>query len=139
MSKLDNEKDMHIEHLTSASDYQPGHTIEASGHLQRHLGNRQIQFIAIGGSIGTALFISIGSGLTAGGPGSLLTAFMVQCVMMAAVNNCMAEMAVYMPVSGSFVRMAGKWVDEAMGFMLGWNLFLYEVVTYAPSNADDVC
>lgn len=69
----------------------------------------------------------------------MLTAFMVQCVMMAAVNNCMAEMAVYMPVSGSFVRMAGKWVDEAMGFMLGWNLFLYEVVTYAPSNADDVC
>ena len=62
MSKVDNEKDAHIEHLMFASDYQPGHTIEASGHLQRHLGNRQIQFIAIGGSIGTALFISIGGG-----------------------------------------------------------------------------
>lgn len=38
----------------------------------------------------------------------------------------MAEMAVWMPVSGSFVRMGSKWVDESFGFMLGWNFFLYE-------------
>lgn len=37
----------------------------------------------------------------------------------------MAEMAVFMPVSGSFIRMGSKWVDEAFGFMLGWNFFLY--------------
>lgn len=30
-----------------------------------------------------------------------------------------------MPVSGGFVRMGSKWVDEAFGFMLGWNFFLY--------------
>lgn len=40
----------------------------------------------------------------------------------------MAEMCVFMPVSGSFVRMGSKWVDEAFGFMLGWNFFLYEAV-----------
>jgi hypothetical protein len=34
-------------------------------------------------------------------------------------------MAVFMPVSGSFIRMGSKWVDEAFGFMLGWNFFLY--------------
>lgn len=33
-----------------------------------------------------------------------------------------------MPVSGSFVRMGSKWIDEAFGFMLGWNFFLYEAV-----------
>lgn len=38
----------------------------------------------------------------------------------------MAEMAVYMPVSASFIRMAGKWVDESFGFMVGWNFFFYE-------------
>lgn len=35
-------------------------------------------------------------------------------------------MAVYMPISSSFVRMAGYWVDPAFGFMAGWNFFFYE-------------
>jgi amino acid transporter len=71
---------------------------------------------------------SIGFGLIGGGPGSLLIAFFIYCVFLAAVNNCMAEMAVFMPVSGSFIRMGSKWVDESFGFMLGWNFFLYEAV-----------
>lgn len=77
--------------------------IEARGNtdaLQRHLGNRQIQMIAIGGSIGTALFVSIGNGLMDGGPGSLFIAFALYSALLGLVNNCMAEMAVYMPVSG---------------------------------------
>lgn len=84
--------------------------------------------IAIGGSIGTATFVSIGNGLAAGGPGSLLIAFTIATAMMGLVNNSMAEMAVYMPVSGAFVRMAGHWVDESLGFLAGWNFFLYEAV-----------
>lgn len=93
--------------------------------LQRHLGKRQIQMIAIGGTIGTALFVSIGGGLVKGGPGSLLIAYTLYSCLLALVNNCIAEMVVYMPVSSSFVRMAGKWVDPAFGFMAGWNFFLY--------------
>lgn len=38
----------------------------------------------------------------------------------------MAEMAIAYPVSGGFIRMAGKWVDDAFGFMAGYNFFLYE-------------
>ncbi|KAI2467897.1 amino acid permease/ SLC12A domain-containing protein [Annulohypoxylon bovei var. microspora] len=96
--------------------------------LKRHLGNRQIQLIAIGGSIGTAVFVSISSGLVAGGPGSLFLAYSIYSFMMALVNNCMAEMAVLQPVTGGFMRMASKWVDESLGFMAGWNFFLYEVL-----------
>ena len=104
--------------------------VENVDDLKRSLTGRQIQMITIGGSIGTALFVSIGSGLVSSGPGSLLIAFFMYCVFLAAVNSCMAEMAVFMPVSGSFVRMGSKWVDEAFGFMLGWNFFLYgELVT----------
>lgn len=99
--------------------------VENVDDLKRRLSGRQMQMIAIGGSIGTALFVSIGSGLTEGGPASLLIAFILYCFFLAAVNNCMAEMAVFMPVSGSFIRMGSKWVDEAFGFMLGWNFFLY--------------
>lgn len=92
--------------------------------LQRHLANRQIQLIAIGGSIGTALFVSIGGGLYRGGPGNLLIAFTLQSCILAMVNNSIAEMNTAYPVSGGFIRLAGKWVDDALGFMVGWNFLL---------------
>jgi amino acid transporter len=105
-----------------------GEVFDNADNLQRHLGNRQIQLIAIGGSIGTALFVSINSGLYHGGPGSLFIAYALYSIMLGLVNNCAAEMTVYMPVSGGFIRLAGKWVDEAFGFMAGWNFFLYEAL-----------
>ncbi|KAF2127623.1 hypothetical protein P153DRAFT_294867 [Dothidotthia symphoricarpi CBS 119687] len=109
-------------------DVQHGVVTDNSDDLQRHLGNRQIQLIAIGGSIGTALFVSIGGALNKGGPLGLLLAYSGYCVIIALVNNAMAEMASYMPVSGGFIRMAGHWVDEALGFTAGWNFFFYEAL-----------
>ena len=75
----------------------------------------------IGGSIGTATFVSISSGLLKGGPGSLFLAYTIYTCMLGLVNNCQAEMSSYMPVTGGFIRMSGKWVDEALGFMIGWS------------------
>ena len=65
--------------------------------------------------------MSIGSGLHSGGPGGLLLAFIVYCIFVALVNNCMAEMISFLPVAGGFIRLAGQYVDEAFGFMAGWN------------------
>ncbi|KAK5709627.1 hypothetical protein LTR17_019612 [Elasticomyces elasticus] len=101
---------------------------ENADQLRRRLGNRQIQLIAIGGSIGTALFVSIGTGLARGGPGSLFLAYLIHSCVLALVNNCIAEMTVLMPVSGGFIRMAGHWVDDALGFTAGWNFFFYEAL-----------
>ncbi|KAJ6172491.1 hypothetical protein N7470_001558 [Penicillium chermesinum] len=109
-------------------DVQEGVLADNADNLQRHLGNRQIQLIAIGGSIGTALFVSIGTGLYHGGPGSLFLAYSIQCIFLAMVNNSLAEMTTAFPVSGGFIRLAGKWVDEALGFMVGWNFFFYEAL-----------
>ncbi|KAK1145252.1 hypothetical protein N8T08_004405 [Aspergillus melleus] len=111
----------------SKSDFQQGQVFLAH-NLQRRLGNRQVQLLAIGGSIGTALFVSIGNGLAAGGPGSLLVAFSLYCLVLACVNNCISEMSVLHPVSGGFIRLAAKWVDEALGFMVGWTFFFYEAL-----------
>ena len=97
-----------------------GEIHENADHLQRRLGNRQIQLIAIGGSIGTALFVSIGGGLANAGPASLLLAYLLYACMLGLINNCIAEMTVFMPVSGGFIRLAGHWVDDAWGFMAGW-------------------
>jgi yeast amino acid transporter len=102
------------------------HEGEEGSQLQRHLGMRQIQLIAVGGSIGTALFVSIGTGLARGGPVSLFLAYTIYSCFVAMVNNSMAEMCIYMPISSSFLRMAGRWVDDAFGFMAGWNFFFYE-------------
>lgn len=96
--------------------------------LQRRMTNRQIQLLAIGGAIGTALFVSIGNGLAAGGPGSLFICFTAWSFVVAAVNNSVTEMIVLQPVSGGFIRLAGHWVDDAFGFMVGWNFFFYEVL-----------
>lgn len=101
---------------------------ESVGGLQRRLNNRQIQLIAAGGSIGTALFISIGGGLAKGGPASLFIAYTAYSGVLALVNNSIAEMNTYMPVSGGFIRLAGNWVDDALGFMAGWNFFFYEAL-----------
>ncbi|KXS96400.1 hypothetical protein AC579_5425 [Pseudocercospora musae] len=107
---------------------QDGEVAENTDQLHRRLGNRQIQLIAIGGSIGTALFVSIGSGLYRAGPGSLFLAYAIYACFLALVNNGTAEMTVLFPVSGGFVRLAGHFVDEAFGFMSGWNFFLYEAL-----------
>lgn len=104
------------------------HVGDNADGLQRRLNNRQIQLIAIGGSIGTALFVSIGNGLAQGGAGSLLIAYFLYPCVLALVNNSIAEMTTYMPVSGGFIRLAGHWVDDALGFMAGWNFFFYEAL-----------
>lgn len=113
---------------TSSEDSIRQGTHSNADQLQRQLNNRQIQLLAIGGSIGTALFISIGGGLNKGGPGSLFIAYTLYSIMLGLVNNCVSEMTVLHPVSGGFIRMAGKWVDDALGFMAGWNFFLYEAL-----------
>lgn len=124
-----------LDHVSEGSpDYhdivttENGEIAENTDNLHRRLNNRQIQLIAIGGSIGTALFVSIGTGLHRGGPGSLLIAYIIQSVMLGFVNNCIAEMTILYPVSGGFIRLAGKFVDEALSFMAGWNFFLYEAL-----------
>ncbi|KAF7193633.1 General amino acid permease AGP2 [Pseudocercospora fuligena] len=109
-------------------DFAEGLSADNADQLQRHLRNRQIQLIAIGGSIGTALFVSIGNGLYHGGAANLLLAFTIQSCVLAMVNNSVAEMTTAYPVSGGFIRHAGQWVDDALGFMVGWNFFFYEAL-----------
>ncbi|CAG9955800.1 unnamed protein product [Clonostachys rosea f. rosea IK726] len=120
--KLEQEMD------SSSADVNNAESTVMTEGLHRRLGNRQIQLIAAGGSVGTALFISIGGGLAKGGPGSLFLAYLIYSIILGLVNNSMAEIGTYMPVAGGFVRLAGYWVDDALGFVAGWNFFLYEAL-----------
>ncbi|KAK4937000.1 hypothetical protein LTR10_022249 [Elasticomyces elasticus] len=112
------------EERKTASVTATGEVVEIQDQTHRTLGSRQVSFIAIGGSIGTALFVSIGLGLWRGGAASLLIGFLYYSTVIVCVNNCQAEMTVFMPVTAPFIRFAGKWVDEAFGFAVGWNYFM---------------
>ncbi|KAF7363622.1 General amino acid permease [Mycena sanguinolenta] len=72
----------------------------------RRLKGRHIQLIGIGGTIGTALFVQIGSALTEGGPGSLFLAFTIWSTFILAINNCLSEMVTWIPIASPFVRPA---------------------------------
>lgn len=116
-----------------STEFQEGniaHLSQLAG-LHRRLGNRHVQLIAIGGSIGTGLFVAIGSALYKGGPGSFLLTIIIQSIMVGMVNNCIAEMGTYMPVGGGFISLAGKWADDALGFVAGWNLFIFMALNIA--------
>lgn len=93
--------------------------------LHRRLTARQIQVFAIGGCIGSGVFVAMGNSLNSAGPGSLFLAYIAYSLIAAMINNCEAEMTTFMPVSAAFLRHPSKWVDEAWGFMIGWNYWIY--------------
>lgn len=99
--------------------------VTTAGELHREMSIRTLFLLGIGGGVGTALFVSIGSVLNSAGPGGLLLSFIVYSIILANINSAMAEMTTYMPVSGGFIRLAGHWVDDALGFAAGWNFYIY--------------
>lgn len=101
------------------------HRVSTASELHREMSIRTIFMLGVGGGIGTALFVSIGGTLHSAGPGSLLLGFIVCSIILANINNSMAELTIYMPVSGGFIRVAGHWVDKALGFAGGWNFYIY--------------
>src|SRR5436189_169634 len=71
----------------------------------RGLGSRQIQMIAIGGAIGTGLFLGAGKGISKAGP-SLILAYAIAGVVIFFIMRALGELLMYRPVSGSFSEYA---------------------------------
>ncbi len=102
-------------------------TIPTKHHTERRLSNRQAQLLAMGGCIGTALFITMGSYLAASGPLPLLLAYIVWCSVVYGTNCVLSEMTIYLPVDSSWIVYITRYIDEAIGVANGWNYFLGEV------------
>ncbi|KAI0076970.1 hypothetical protein K474DRAFT_1644184 [Panus rudis PR-1116 ss-1] len=91
---------------------------------KRAMNGRHIMMIAIGGTIGTGIFLSAGSTVAQAGPGSAILSYFVVGLFCYAVVISLGEMAAYVPVSGSFALYAARFVSPSMGFTLGWNYWL---------------
>ncbi|MDW5444518.1 amino acid permease [Polaromonas sp. SM01] len=99
--------------------------------LHRVLTARHLTMIAIGGSIGTGLFVASGATVSQAGPGGALAAYLLIGAMVYFLMTSLGELAAYMPVSGSFATYGALYVDEGFGFALGWNYWYNWAVTIA--------
>lgn len=98
------------------------------GHqLQRGLQNRHIQLIALGGAIGTGLFLGIGPAIQMAGPAVLL-GYGVAGIIAFLIMRQLGEMVVEEPVSGSFSHFAYKYWGPFAGFLSGWNYWVMFVL-----------
>ncbi|KAF2711592.1 arginine permease-like protein [Pleomassaria siparia CBS 279.74] len=99
--------------------------------LQRKLQSRHLQFVAIGGTVGTGVFIASGGSIATAGPVGALLAYVFVGSLVYSVMLSIAEMATYIPISGAFTRYAARFVDPSLGFSMGWIYWFNWSVTFA--------
>ncbi|CAH0057889.1 unnamed protein product [Clonostachys solani] len=115
---------------------------------KRGIKSRHAQMIAIGGTIGTGLFVGSGQALAIAGPAFLLLAYIIMSAVVYGVVTALMEVSTYLPVSGSSSAFyATKYVSKSLGFAMGYLYFYsfgilvaYEitaaaiVINYWPNN-----
>lgn len=99
--------------------------------LQRNLTSRHISMIALGGSIGTGIFLSSGNAIHTAGPGGAILAFMIIGLMIYFLMTSLGEMAALYPVTGTFCEYCTRFVDPAFGFSMSYNYWFNWAITVA--------
>lgn len=96
--------------------------LDSDKTLHRGLKSRHVQLLALGGCIGTGLFIGAGGPLSTAGPASLFISYCFMSVIIFFVMNMLGEMITFLPLPGngaqSFVK---EYVDDSLGFAISWN------------------
>ncbi|KQQ57465.1 aromatic amino acid transporter [Pseudomonas sp. Leaf129] len=103
--------------------------------LHRGLKNRHIQLIALGGAIGTGLFLGIAQTIGMAGP-SVILGYAIGGLIAFFIMRQLGEMVVEEPVTGTFSHFANRYWSGLAGFMSGWNYWvLYVLVGMAELTA----
>ncbi|GAA5468814.1 putative transport protein YifK [Staphylococcus aureus] len=99
-----------------------------NNELQRGLSARQIQMIALGGTIGVGLFMGATSTIKWTGP-SVILAYLIAGIFLFLIMRAMGEMIYLNPTTGSFATFASDYIHPAAGYMTAWsNIFQWIVV-----------
>jgi aromatic amino acid transport protein AroP len=95
--------------------------------LQRRLKNRHIQLIAMGGAIGTGLFLGSAHIIESAGP-SIILGYLIGGLIAFLIMRQLGEMIVQEPVTGSFSYFAFKYWGNFAGFLTGWNYWILYIL-----------
>ena len=99
--------------------------------LHRKLKSRHIAMIAIGGSIGSGIFIASGTAIHTAGPGGAILAYAIISIMVYFLMTSLGEMSTLIPSTGSFCDYASRFVDPAFGFAMSYNYWINWAITTA--------
>ncbi|BGP57759.1 hypothetical protein JCM8202v2_005406 [Rhodotorula sphaerocarpa] len=102
-------------------DSQPG--------VKRTLKARHLSFIALGGTLGTGIFVGSGSALATGGAAGIFLGYTIMGAIVYSMMIALGEMTTLYPVNGAFVHYASRFIDPSVGFALGWNYWYSWAVT----------
>lgn len=97
--------------------------------LKKELKERHILMIALGGVIGTGLFLSTGYTIGEAGPGGAILAYLIGGFVMYLTMLCLGELAVANPHVGSYQTYATKFISPGAGYVVGWMSWLNWSVT----------
>lgn len=98
-----------------------------SSQLQRGLKNRHIQLIAMGGAIGTGLFLGSAQVIQSAGP-SIILGYAIGGLIAFLIMRQLGEMIVEEPVAGSFSHFAHRYWGKFPGFLSGWNYWVLYIL-----------
>ena len=98
-----------------------------SSQLQRGLKNRHIQLIAMGGAIGTGLFLGSAQVIQSAGP-SIILGYAIGGLIAFLIMRQLGEMIVHEPVAGSFSHFANRYWGKFPGFLAGWNYWILYIL-----------
>lgn len=92
--------------------------------LKRAMSTRHLVMLSLGGAIGTGLFLGSGEVIAQTGPIGAILAYILGGLIAYMVMLCLGELAVHMPVAGSFGAYAQKYIGPGTGYMISWVYWL---------------
>ena len=102
------------------------------GDFRRALKDRHVQLIALGGIIGSAYFLGTGAVIQEAGPAVFL-AYILGGIIVYLTMLCMGELAVAIPISGSFITYTADFISPALACGVGWSYWI-SWVAYIPAE-----
>lgn len=107
-------------------------TVNNDGEFRRALKDRHIQLIALGGIIGSGYFLGTGAVIHAVGP-SVFLAYILGGLIIYLTMLCMGELAVAIPISGSFINYTADFISPSFACGVGWSYWI-SWVAYIPAE-----
>lgn len=102
------------------------------GGYQRGLKDRHVQLIALGGIIGSGYFLGTGAVISDVGP-SVFIAYIFGGLIIYLTMLCMGELAVAIPISGSFINYTADLISPSIACGVGWSYWI-SWVAYIPAE-----